>query len=116
MQAIKGSLKHKLKIVAYRLILRSPSYYLNQIKKMHDRYPYEDCIYVGSITCLYNSSKNRVPKSCFESTVDVQFEGYTFKAPIGYDYLLRNIYGDYMKLPPAEKQVTHHSNDTFWKE
>lgn len=115
-QTMKGSLKHKLKLAAWRLILRSPDYYLNQIKKLHDQYSYEDCKYVGSITCLYDSPKNRVPKTCFESTVDVEFEGYTFKAPVGYDYLLTHIYGDYMKLPPIEQQVTHHSNNTFWKD
>ena len=27
-----------------------------------------------------------------------------------YDQYLRNLYGDYMKLPPADKQVGHHYN------
>lgn len=40
----------------------------------------------------------------FEETVRLDFEGYKLKAPIGYDRILRNIYGDYMTPPPPEKQ------------
>ena len=37
-----------------------------------------------------------------------QFEDREFFIPVGYNDLLHSIYGDYMKLPPKEKQVTHH--------
>ena len=30
-----------------------------------------------------------------------------------YDFHLRAQYGDYMRLPPKEKQITHHSFDAF---
>ena len=52
----------------------------------------------------------------FDKTVDVSFEGYSFKAPAGYDGILTAMYGDYMKLPPVEKQKIHHENNTFWLE
>lgn len=44
-----------------------------------------------------------------------EFEGYQFKIPIGYDKWLRNIYGDYMELPPEDKRKTHHVFEAWWK-
>lgn len=44
----------------------------------------------------------------FEAGVKVDFEGIEAMAPSNYDAVLRKVYGDYMKLPPAEKQISHH--------
>lgn len=33
------------------------------------------------------------------NTVDAVFEGYMVKIPVGYDYYMKCIYGDYMSLP-----------------
>lgn len=38
---------------------------------------------------------------------ELMFEGYRFPVPVHYDEILRHTYGDYMKLPPVEKQVSH---------
>ena len=35
------------------------------------------------------------------------FEGFSFKGIESYDLYLTQLYGDYMKLPPKEKQYTH---------
>ncbi len=45
-----------------------------------------------------------------EETVDLEFEDTVLMAPKGYDHVLTWIYGDYMKLPPREKQVPAHSS------
>ena len=44
-----------------------------------------------------------------------QFEDAEFCIPIGYDAILRATYGDYMQLPPKDKQVPHHVVNTYWK-
>lgn len=40
-------------------------------------------------------------------TVDMEFEGCMFPMPCNYDAILTAMYGDYMRIPPAEKRVTH---------
>lgn len=43
----------------------------------------------------------------FSKTIDVKFEDTTIAVPIKYDEYLKKDFGDYMKLPPIEKRVTH---------
>ena len=47
-------------------------------------------------------------KEWFDNFVLVDFETFKAKIPVGYDGYLSQIYHDYMKLPPKEKQITHH--------
>ena len=52
-------------------------------------------------------------KKAYLESVDVSFEGYTFKSPSCYDEYLTGIYGDYMQLPPIEKRQTHEMHVTL---
>lgn len=45
----------------------------------------------------------------FVETVELEFEGQPFPAPAGWDELLKNMYGDYMRLPPPEERQGHFS-------
>ena len=56
------------------------------------------------------------PKSLFTSIVNWPFEDRVFKGFKDADSYLRNGYGDYMKLPPAEKRVLVHGYDCYWKD
>ena len=49
------------------------------------------------------------PKIYYGEKIKVQFEGELFTAPKCYDEILTLFYGDYMKLPPEEKRISHHS-------
>ena len=53
----------------------------------------------------------------FQTTIPVEFEGHVFQAMNGYDRVLRNIYGDYMQLPPEDKRVPQQSAilTFYWK-
>lgn len=53
-------------------------------------------------------------KCFFNTCVDLQFEGKVFNGPIGWDEILKKIYGDYMKLPPKEKQISNHDVKAFY--
>ncbi len=57
--------------------------------------------------CIYGE-REIIPAEVFASTVEVEFEGQAFPAPVGYDTYLRSLYGDYRQDPPPEKQKTHH--------
>ncbi len=43
----------------------------------------------------------------FRDVVELPFESTTVTVPRAYDQYLRLLYGDYMKLPPEEKRVSH---------
>ena len=62
----------------------------------------------------FGTPNNRFKRNDFSCTVDLSFENNLLKAMSGYDNYLRAFYGDYMKLPPVEKQITHHTFDVFW--
>ena len=51
----------------------------------------------------------------FDETADYEFCGRKFQGVKQYDAYLTNLYGDYMKLPPIEKRVTHHAYTVEWK-
>ena len=56
----------------------------------------------------------RMPREVFEEYVDVEFEGFKFKAPKQYDRYQRAVYGDYMQLPPEEQRVPFHGFRAYW--
>lgn len=47
-------------------------------------------------------------KEWFDQAIDFPFENTTIKVPRDYHAYLTSLYGDYMTLPPREKQVPHH--------
>ena len=61
---------------------------------------------VGNFTAV---SRIACEKNIFDTFEKASFEGRLYRIPGGYDRWLRAFYGDYMKLPPKEKQVAHHA-------
>lgn len=69
---------------------------------------------------LFESSCGMMQKRPFQredfSEVELhRFENYEFNIMKGYHDYLTNGFGDYMKLPPVEKRVSHHFFDAYWK-
>lgn len=66
------------------------------------------------ITHLTNgATKKRVyaymmKRKDFYDVIEGDFEGHKFPIPRNFHSALTNLYGDYMKLPPEEKQKPHH--------
>ncbi len=71
--------------------------------------------YAGNLSWGYGL-KERVPSRFYEGSVPQIFEGKEFLSIAGYDGYLKCIYGDYLKLPPIEKQVRNvHIFSSRWK-
>lgn len=60
--------------------------------------------------------KSILPLKYFTSTCELDFEGEMFPVPAEYDLVLRALYGDYLTLPPKDKQITHHSYRAYLKD
>ena len=88
--------------------------YLKKAEKLNEKYPFNESLFVGSTAGLSNSKRNRYHRECYKTAIDMPFEQYTFKVPVGYDEILTAMYGDYMK-PPKSTQSTH-VNECYLKE
>lgn len=76
-------------------------------KKM-TQYAIDDCDYITELCSGPHYMQKEYPKSAFASAVRVDFEGYRFPIPVGYDAYLKMAFGDYMQLPPEESRICHH--------
>ena len=56
----------------------------------------------------YNYKKLVMPKAWFAPAQIGQFEGEDYMIPLDSDKVLTHIYGNYMQIPPKEKQVTFY--------
>lgn len=88
--------------------LLGSKHYIKKILKASSREDQKDSAYMGcKAWCVYGE-KGIIPAEVFAETVDIEFEGEKFPAPIGWDKYLTCLYGDYLPEPPKEKQKTHH--------
>ncbi|MBQ9782572.1 MAG: LicD family protein [Clostridia bacterium] len=95
--------------------LSSKKKLVSKIQKVYKKIDFYNVEYVGTICGSYRN-KEIMKREIYEGYIDVEFEGKTFKAIKNYDSYLSGIYGDYMKLPPKEKQVSHHYFTAYWRE
>ncbi len=51
--------------------------------------------------------KEIFPKRIYDHLKDYQFEDVCMKGPVDYERVLKQMYGDYMSLPPVEKRMSH---------
>ncbi len=111
------SILKSLIIIGSKILLFPVSYYLinkkiNKLASKYDFYSSKYCICVGS----FNPSKEIIERSVIGKTIRLKFEDRYYNAPAGYDAWLKQMFGDYMKLPPIEEQITHHIFETYWKD
>ena len=110
------SFKGKFLNCLIKIIYRNKKNVLDIAEKIHEKFPYENSLFVGPIAHAYNEINNRFKKEWFRDFVMVDFEGKKFRAPIDYDAVLRALWKNYMELPPEDQRITHHSNRIYWKD
>ena len=97
------------KMISFYARIRTYKYFDKKIVKKSKANKQDNPAFVGSKSwCIYGE-RGIIPAEVFAKTVDIEFEGQMFPAPIGWDKYLTCLYGDYLPEPPKEKQKTHHS-------
>lgn len=72
------------------------------------RWKWEDCSHVKCITSQFHELCTAFPKEWFEPR-RAQFEDMQAIIPKGAENYCEAMYGDYLTLPPKEKQVVRHN-------
>ncbi len=86
----------------------------DKIQKKYKKIDFNSVKYAAAVGGAYRE-KEILPQKVFTEYIDLPFEGNNFKAISSYDTYLSSIYGDYMKLPPEEKRVSHHMFKAYYK-
>lgn len=96
--------------ILLRTLPKSLMWYLSVFfEKQIKSIPFDgNCKWVRYLYC------SGAPKSCFNETCWVIFEGYKMPIPGGYDNYLKYAYGDYMQLPPEESRKPATDNIVFY--
>lgn len=63
--------------------------------------------YLVNYATSYGIINEIMPVESYLPYKKLTFEGKLYNVPCKYEYNLTRVYGDYMKLPPLEKRVTH---------
>lgn len=77
-------------------------------KRNMTKYSISKCEYITELCSGPFYMKKKYRSEWFKKAVYVEFEGTRMPIPVGYDGYLREAFGDYMQLPPKEKQKAHH--------
>lgn len=102
----------RLLLFIYSRIL-DPKKLLRAVDEENLKHPFDQSLYAGCVCGSYRK-KEIMKKSTFENYINVEFEGQLFKCIRNYDEYLTKHYGDYMRLPPEEKRVTHHTYKAYY--
>lgn len=76
-------------------------------------YDYDNCKLVGNVLMPF-FVKDIFHKEIFGDGIEKKYENLSLKVPKDYDAYLKQMYGDYMKLPPKEKQKGEHFYHTYY--
>ncbi len=117
----EGELKTSFKAAIYlfkfiRIFYPKKEKLLGEAAALHALYPYEDSKLVGVCECYFDPPSDRHEKTAYESSLQMDFEGKSFRCPVGTHEVLTNLFGDYMTPPPEGARVTHHTNKNYWRD
>ncbi|MCU0082026.1 LicD family protein [Streptococcus danieliae] len=113
MSKVRGLLRW-VKNLGYKLI--GSQYFMDKLTAHNCRFDFYQSKYVATFeTGTSQASKCIWHVDDFGEGTFLEFCGSLYPVPKSYDKVLKSEYGDYMTLPPKEKQVSHHSYTLKWK-
>jgi lipopolysaccharide cholinephosphotransferase len=108
----KYSLMHKIFVgglaTAGKLIPMKAIFAIQKAIALKDRYSKGDLRYYSNYQPDYLYVT--LHKDWCEEVIDAPFEDTTLMIPKGWDPVLKEIYGNYMQLPPEEQRIPTHSS------
>ncbi len=103
----------KLSVKSIVKLVLSVAGHIFGVRRLHEytvrsnkKYEDTDSKYVACLSTPYVVNE-RFSVDDIGELVDVEFEHEYFKGIKNWDFYLKQIYGDYMQLPPVEKRRTH---------
>lgn len=112
-----NKLVNSLKYICKRILYPSRNKAIKKVEDLIQSYPFEKSNYAGIVEDV--NSKGialRWKKDLFENYKTVLFENQEVHIIADYDIYLREIYGDYMQLPPEKERVPGHAAPVYWKD
>lgn len=102
--------KRYLKRLIFNLFKVVPIYWLENIQQyiMNLYSKNNNCKYYVIFASRYGHKKQTFLKSDFYPPKNIKFEDRNYNIPNNYDYILKRVYGDYMKLPSEEQRENHN--------
>ncbi len=87
-----------------------------QLSKLAGVKDYDRSNYVGCVVWLSCGERDIYERKLFDEYEMMPFGKYEFRVPKEYDKVLRQLYGDYMQLPPEKDRVGHHNYQVYEKQ
>lgn len=105
--------KSSIKYCIARLI--GKDFFIRKLENLVTTYDMYDTKYCSTLVIASNPYRE-VESKIFQEVTKLNFERKEYFVPSRYKEYLSIVYGDYMKLPPKEKQVTNHCFAAYLKE
>lgn len=117
--SLKKSFLYNIKLFVKKVIRLNGHCLRKWNKKLEEnacKYKFGETGHWSQLVCIDDGDRNYQENDDFRDVIEVPFENELFYAMNGYDRFLRNIYGDYMEMPPEEKRIPKQSEIVFyWK-
>lgn len=108
---IMGKLKSCVRLAQLLLTNKgSFPYWHQRICDICKEYPFGSTGKCSSLVCVEanrNDKQEIFSVEDFKEYILMPFEDSQFYVASGYDHILTTIFGDYMQIPPKEKQISH---------
>ena len=102
----KRIIRFVFKLIPQNVVQRKLRYYLNELDR-NNRLIQTD--YKWTELAATYTFKYLFDPEMMDNFHRIEFEGHKFLIVDDYDAMLRQLYGDYMKLPPeSERRIKHH--------
>ena len=106
----KSLVKNKVKYIIMKsglIKLLDKEMLYKGLDKHLKKYDFDKCGRVINF-CGFWRFKEMFPKSVYDNVAEYVFEGLKLKGPADYDFVLSQMYGDYM-TPPPDADKKHHN-------